>query len=59
MILVFGVLLVLGVVITVLCAVLVQLLGAIGAVEFVALTGSGEECDGGEQQGKAFHCRVL
>ena len=40
-------------------AMLVQLLGAVGTFEFVALTGSGEESEGGEQQGKAFHCGVL
>ena len=37
----------------------VQLLGAIGAIEFMALTGGAEEGKGGEQQGKAFHCGVL
>ena len=28
-------------------------------LEIVALTGGTEESDGGEQQGKAFHCGVL
>ena len=61
------VLLVLAVVVTVVIAVtftvvgtvLMKLLGAVGAFEFVALTGGAEEGDGGEQQGKAFHCRGI
>ena len=44
---------------TVVGTVLVQLLGAVGAFEFVTLTGGAEESEGGEQQGKAFHCGVL
>ena len=57
-----SVILALAVVITVtfgMLAVLMQLLGAILTLEFMALTGSTEEGDGGEQQGKAFHCRGI
>ncbi len=40
-------------------AMLMQLLGAIGAFEFVALTGSTEESERGKQKEKAFHGRAM
>lgn len=51
--------LVLAVVITMtfsMVAVLMKLLGAVGAFEFMAFAGGTTESDGDEQQGKAFHC---
>ena len=49
-------LLILGVVIAVVTTMLVKPLGAMITLKFMTLTRDAEECEGGEQQGKAFHC---
>lgn len=43
----------------VVAAVLVELLGAVGAFELMALTGGTDKGEGRKQQEKAFHGRAI
>ena len=40
-------------------AMIVQLLGAVRTVKFMALAGNAGEGNGGDQQGKEFHRRAI